>query len=371
MSTLKVINSIHPSGSTNNLVFDNAGNTTAGGTLAMSSSFLRNRIINGNMRIDQRNNGTSGTSNSTYTVDRWYYYGSQANKVTWSQSAAVGPPVGFQKYFSFTSSSAYAVAASDEFDFYQSIEGFNVEDLAWGSANAKTVTLSFWVRSSLTGTFGGVLTNYNNSRSYPYSYVITSANTWEQKSITIPGDTSGYWLVGNGIGISVSFSLGAGSTVSGPAGSWSGSYYVGVTGATSVVATNGATFYITGVQLEVGSVATPFERRLYPQELALCQRYFNTVKAISGTSGNSSNTVYANVQYSEMRATPTYAVTGALNFTDPGTASYFQSSGNVATASGGNPNGAFLSFGNLSGMTANKVIMTNSSSTYLTLSAEL
>ena len=237
----------------------------------------RNRIINGDMRIDQRNAGASvtATTSNLYTVDRWRAYASQSSKYTVQQNAgSVTPPVGFTNYLGVTSSSAYTVGAGEFFLINQNIEGFNVADLGWGTANAKTVTLSFWVRSSLTGTFGGAFNNDASNRSYPFTYTISSANTWEQKTVTITGDTSGTWLTTNGIGVQLQFGLGVGSTYSGTAGAWAGSAYYSATGATSVVGTNGATFYITGVQLEVGSTATPFERRLYGQELALCQRYY-------------------------------------------------------------------------------------------------
>lgn len=240
-----------------------------------NSGYLRNRIINGAMQIDQRNAGASGTSANVYTVDRWFYNASQASKGTWQQNrSAVTPPAGFTNYLGFTSSSAYSVLAADYFGLYQSIEGLNIADLAWGTANAKTVTLSFQVYSSLTGTFGGSVANSGFSRSYPFSYTISSANTWTTVSIVVPGDTTGTWLTTNGIGITVNFSLGTGSTFSGAAGAWAGTNYLSVTGATSVVGTNGATFYITGVQLEVGTQATPFEWRPYPIELAMCQRYY-------------------------------------------------------------------------------------------------
>jgi hypothetical protein len=292
MSTIKTINVQHPSSATINLVTDSSGNVSVGGglttagTVAMGSSFMRNRIINGAMVVDQRNAGASGTA-SGYTVDRFAYYGSQASKGTWQQNAgSVTPPAGFKNYLGFTSSSAYSVLSTDEFEFYQSIEGYNVADLGWGAAGAQTVTLSFWVRSSLTGTFGGALQNSAANRSYPYSYTISAANTWEQKTITVPGDTSGTWLTTNGIGVAVYFGLGVGSTKSGTAGAWSGSYLTSATGATSVVGTNGATFYITGVQLEVGSVATPFEREIYSQTLAKCFRYFRQYSSVSNTNAS-------------------------------------------------------------------------------------
>jgi hypothetical protein len=238
---------------------------------------MRNRIINGAMVIDQRNAGASVTPTSgQYTLDRWYFSLAQTSKLTTQQNAgSVTPPVGFTNYLGVTSSSAYSVLTGDFFGFRQSIEGLNVADLGWGTANAKTVTLSFWVRSSLTGTFGGSLFNSAANRSYPYSYTISAANTWEQKSVTIAGDTTGTWLTDNGNGIQVYFSLGAGSTFSGTANTWTGGTWASQpTGSTSVVGTNGATFYITGVQLEVGTQATGFEYRQYGTELALCQRYF-------------------------------------------------------------------------------------------------
>jgi hypothetical protein len=280
MSTLKTTNLQHASAASPAIVLASDGTATAqlsslnGGALAGA----RNRIINGDMRIDQRNAGaaTANTING-YTLDRWYVLQTTTGKLIAQQNAgSVTPPSGFTNYLGITSQSAYSIISSDVFEIFQAIEGYNFADLGFGSASAKAVTISFWVRSSLTGTFGGALKNSGGSRSYPFSYTISSANTWEQKTITISGDTSGTWLTTNGIGAYVLFGLGVGSTESGTAGSWSGSNYSSATGATSVVGTNGATFYITGVQLEAGTVATPFERRSYGAELSLCQRYFET-----------------------------------------------------------------------------------------------
>jgi hypothetical protein len=235
---------------------------------------MRNRIINGAMMIDQRNAGASGTT--AYTVDRWAYDASQGGKVTWQQnSGSVTPPAGFKNYLGVVSSSAYSITSSDYFALKQVIEGFNTADLSWGTANAATISISFWVRSSLTGTFGGVVSNGSNNRAYPFTYTISSANTWEQKTLTIAGDTSGTWATDNTGGIELNFGLGVGSTYSGAAGAWAAGNYLSATGATSVVGTNGATFYITGVQLEKGSQATAFEWRSYGTELALAQRYFS------------------------------------------------------------------------------------------------
>ena len=247
-----------------------------------NGAMFRNRIINGGMVIDQRNAGASVTpATSQYTLDRWVSSLTQASKFTIQQNAgSVTPPVGFSNYLGVTSSSAYSVLTGDTFLFSQAIEGFNFADMAWGTANAATVTLSFWVRSSLTGTFGGALVNNGATRSYPFSYTISSTNTWEQKSVTIAGDTTGTWVgATNGIGLIVRFGLGSGSTFTSTAGAWAAGNFVQPTGSVSVVGTNGATLYITGVQLEVGSVATPFERRPYGTELAMCQRYYYRITA--------------------------------------------------------------------------------------------
>ena len=238
---------------------------------------FKNRIINGNMVIAQRgttsfSNGSGATAN--FPVDRFTIYGSQASKFTGQQNAAsVTPPAGFINYLGCTSSSAYAVLASDYFWIYQRIEGYNIADLGWGTASAHTVTLSFWVRSSLTGTFGGSITNSALNRSYPFTYTISAANTWEQKAITIAGDTTGTWATNNTSGIEIYFNLGTGSTFSGTAGAWAAGQFYAPTGATSVVGTNGATFYVTGVQFEKGVTATSFDYRPYGTELQLCQRY--------------------------------------------------------------------------------------------------
>ena len=247
---------------------------------------FKSRIINGAMVIDQRNAGASGTGSSVYTVDRWQYLPSQSLKFTWGQNlGSVTPPVEFTNYLGFSSSSAYSIGASDYFMAWHPIEGFNTADLAFGTASAATITLSFWVRSSLTGTFGGALKNSARNRAYPFTYTISTANTWEQKSITIAGDTSGTWLTTNGTGILISIGLGVGSTLSGTAGAWEATDAFSATGAVSVVGTNGATFYITGVQLEKGSTATSFDYRPYGTEFLLCQRYYQDFRYTNANGG--------------------------------------------------------------------------------------
>ena len=274
---------------TNGLTF----NDGSAQTTAATGFGFKNRIINGDMRIDQRNAGASmstASGSNFFTVDRWKTNYTQTSKYTIQQNAgSVTPPAGFSKYLGATSSSAYSVVAGDFFLFRQPIEGFNTADFAWGTASAATVTLSFWVRSSLTGTFGGSICNNGDTRSYPFTYTVSVANTWEQKTVTIPGDTSGTWETGSSAGVVITFGLGVGSTYSGTANAWAGTAYYSATGATSVVGTNGATFYVTGVQLEKGSTATSFDYRPYGTELALCQRYlpaFNSTSTASAIPGS-------------------------------------------------------------------------------------
>jgi hypothetical protein len=283
---------------------------------------FKNRIINGAMVIAQRGTGsTSVQTSTTYaSCDRWASYATQNSKYTVEQSSTA--PTGFSNSLLATSSAATSLSASDYYIFAQPIEGFNFADLGFGTAQAKTICLSFWVRSSLTGTFGGALQNSAGNRSYPFTYTISAANTWEQKSVTIAGDTSGTWVgATNGTGIIIYFGLGVGSTYSGTAGAWAGSNFIGATGATSVVGTNGATFYLTGVQLEVGTQATTFDYRSYGTELALCQRYF--VVIVSGAAGKyfglgsyyTSSTMNGYFPFPvAMRANPTSASVSGSNY---------------------------------------------------------
>jgi hypothetical protein len=339
---------------------------------------FRNRILNGGMVIDQRNAGASVTPiNAAYTLDRWETGVDQSGKFSVQQSSVA--PTGFTNSLLCTSLSAYTVGANDAFQERQNIEGLNVSDLAWGTANAVGVTLSFWVRSSLTGSFGGSIVNSAFNRSYPFSYTITSANTWEQKTVTIPGDTTGTWLTTNGVGIRVGFGLGAGSSKSTTAGAWASGFYGQPTGTTSVVGTNGATFYITGVQLEAGSVATPFERRPYGTELALCQRYFQRLDMNDGAGlvGMAGSSTFGLVQYPlpvAMRTAPS-----ALGTTGTASDYRFRYGGSTFTSASAVPalSSATTSIVRIdtnvaSGLTAgNVVVLSAVSSAFLSFSAEL
>ena len=358
--------------SAGNLVVNNSLSVTGNNISAVNSLSFRNRIINGNMAIDQRNNGASGTSVDSYTVDRWYIYQVPSSKGTWQQNAgSVTPPNSFKNYLGFTTTSAYSVTSSDEFTITQKIEGFNVSDLGFGTASASTFTFTFWVRSSLTGTFGGAFTNAAADRSYPFSYTISAANTWEQKTITLTGDTTGTWNTTNGAGLAVVFSLGVGSGKSATAGSWQAGKFLSTTGATSVVGTNGATFYITGVQLEAGAVATPFEQIDYGRELIMCQRYFWRTDGLGFAAPQASGAFIAssvarfrlNTPVS-LRATPTFSVTTG-SFRGAG-AIISPSSYTVEASTGG---ATYVTSG-VTGATANNAFELTSDNA-ITLSAEL
>jgi len=303
--------------------------STSGGILgAGDASIMKNRLINSDMRIDQRNAGAAYTSANanTYTLDRWQSLetGGVNGKFTVQQNAgSVTPPVGFSNYLGITSQSAFSVTSGIIQTICQKIEGFNTSDLAWGTANAKTITISFWAYSSLTGTFGGVVNNGAFTYSYPFTYAISSANTWEYKTVTIAGPTAGTWVGGtNGIGLVLQFVIGTGSTYNGTAGSWSANGYYGVTGATNVTGTSGATLYITGVQLEVGSSATGFEYVNYQTSLANCQRYYQKIGggaayvafATGAVQGGTIASLYIKFT-TTMRSSPTIAYGGTIAYT--------------------------------------------------------
>jgi hypothetical protein len=265
---------------------------------------FKNRIINGGMVIDQR--GSAGTPVQTgFSVDRWSVIAVVGAKFNLGQSSVA--PDGFTKSLVATSLSSYTLTTNDTYGISHHIEGFNVADLGWGTANAKTITISFWVRSSLTGTFGGAVINSAENRSYTFSYTINSANTYEYKTVTIAGDTSGTWLTDNGKGITLRFGLGSAGIYTQTAGSWGTANAVQPAGNVSVVGTNGATLYITGVQLEVGVTATSFDFRSYGTELALCQRYYEAAAQVNKHGALYDGTLYLGEIFYKVtkRAVPT------------------------------------------------------------------
>jgi hypothetical protein len=292
----------------------------------------RNRIINGDMLISQRYPSSSPTFGigSTYVLDRWYGTASSASNMRVGISTDVPTGAGFISSQKADAVTGTTLIATSNHTILQRIEGYNVSDLGFGTASAATVTLSFWVKSSITGTHSGSLRNSGFNRSYPFTYSISAANTWEKKTITIPGDTTGTWLKDSGIGIEVIFDLGTGSTFRSTAGAWTAGNFVGVTGAASVMATAGANWFITGVQFEPGTIATPYERLEVSLSALRCFRYY--ASAPVGTF------VYNTTQFSSaqfpvvMRAVPTVTVTSG---TVAGLASFgFHASGAGTSGAG-------------------------------------
>jgi len=318
-----------------NTILDATGGNTAtinGATPTVYNTMGKNRIINGAMEIDQRNAGLSAvTTNGSFAVDRWNNANSlgigafSAQQIPYS---TVPPPAGFAYSVKWTVTTAEASPSSGNSHIRQPVEGYNFSDSAFGTADAKTVTVSFWCRSSVVGTHSGSLRNHNGTRSYPFSFSISSADTWTYVTKTIPGDTSGSWHVFanlNSTGVILSFNMGSESARLGTADSWASTNYIGTTGSVQLCETLNATFYITGVQLEVGSVATEFERRPYTTELALCQRYFEIVGQTpnsvlfqtyaSGVTvgGGQRQTFYYKVN---KRASPTLTINGSWSYSN-------------------------------------------------------
>jgi len=353
------------------------GITLDGQFNSASSMGFKNRILNGGMVIDQRNAGASITPTATvYSVDRWQATVNVASKASFDQTTTA--PTGFTNSMLVTSLSAYSVAAGDVVTYRQQIEGFNIADLGWGTASAATITVSFWVRSSLTGTFGGSVKNGGSTRSYPFTYTISVADTWEQKTVIIAGDTTGTWPTDNTSGLILSFGLGVGSTTSGTAGAWAGANYNSATGATSVVGTNGATFYITGVQLEKGSTATSFDYRPYGTELALCQRYFWKIGGTAAYEQIAMGLVDATTQVNcitlmpvAMRAAPSVGYSSASAFNVNDAAGQPSTTAVAINQAGLQTTGITVTSSGLNVGRAARFIIGNSTSAYINFSSEL
>jgi hypothetical protein len=333
---------------------DSISNSTSGSPFG-----FKNRIINGAMMIDQRNAGASVTSPASgYTLDRWNCNNDASGKYSIQQNAgSVTPPAGFTNYLGITSLSSYSVPAGEVYGIQQKIEGFNFADLGWGTANAQTVTFSFWVRSSITGTHSGSFYNGTYARGYAFTFTVSSANTWEYKTVTVAGDTSGTWPTTNGVGAIVNFNLGTGTTNSRTAGSW-GAACTAATGSVSIVGTNGATFYITGVQLEKGSTATSFDYRPFGTELALCQRYYQNVggQTLTGFAEGTTNLAATIFLYQQMRTSPTCSIRSGntLSVRSPG--GDYNAASPVLTNTTTGTNAIWTNISGFSGLTVNAVV---------------
>lgn len=328
------VNQITSTTGVGTVTFDSGGVTFVGtpnlGNAAITSinsgaiSGTRNRITNGSMRIDQRYVGqlVNPITSSGYSIDQWIIAmaGAGYNVRTQGNLNSATPPVGFTSYFGVQNNNVSTPTGTNNLQVQHRVEGYNMSDFNWGTANAKTVTLSFWVQSSLVGTYGGSLRNSANDRSYVYEYRINNANTWEYKTITIPGDTTGTWLTTNNVGIRVIWGLSAGSSSQGNPNQWSADSLTNSINGINWAGTANAIFYLTGVQLEVGSRATEFERISYGDELRLCQRYYQQGKAwgyvrndsaTNATQGGGSCVNFA----VQMRSAPTVSTFSGSSFT--------------------------------------------------------
>jgi len=238
----------------------------------------RNIIINGAMQVAQRGTSFTSIGNNIYSLDRWLYYLAGSSSASDASQSTDTPNNNFKNSLKLDVQTAdTSVATNDLTCFLQKIEGQNVYQLGWGTADAETVTLSFWVKSTKTGIHSGAFKNSAQDRSYVFEYTVNASNTWEYKTITVAGDTSGTWLTTNGIGVQVTFALMAGTDFTKTAGSWGAGNNYGSDNQVNVMDSTSNEWYITGVQLEVGSQATPFEHRSFGEELALCQRYYQVV----------------------------------------------------------------------------------------------
>lgn len=278
------------------------GGTGSTGGMGMQS--FRNRIINGDMRIDQRNSGAAITPTVTiYDIDRWIIAPTQASKLTFQQ--VTDAPAGFTHSQKITVAAQFSPAVTDYFIYQQDIEGFNIADFKLGTASATTITISFWIKSSVTGNYAIALRNGDGVRSYVTTVAVTAS--WNRVSITIPGDTSGTWYTDTRGGLILSIDLGSGSNRNLTTGTWAdGNYFRASTTVTFVNQVVGSTLNITGVQLEKDSIMTDFEFRPYSVELTLCQRYFQWVgyNAFWVSVGTGSAT-YMPLYWVPMRVTPT------------------------------------------------------------------
>lgn len=277
---------------------------TQGITQGTPLSF-RNKIINGKMEIAQRGTSFPAIAALTYTLDRYFVAFGGAAVATVSQQTDVPSSNEFQNSLRVSITTADAsIAASDFGVLSQHIEGYNVRDLI-----GRDFTLSFRVRSSKTGIHCVAVRNSVNDRSYVMEYTVNAANTWETKTVTVPGGliTAGTWNWTNGVGLNVNWVLAAGTTRQTTAGAWQTGDFIATANQVNCLDTVGNIFAITGVQLEAGSIATPFEHRPYGTELALCQRYYEIGRY--GQAGYSSwGTTFNRPFVVGKRATPTMTI---------------------------------------------------------------
>jgi hypothetical protein len=333
------------SGSTSAVQFssniDAGTGTMNAATVSCSTGLMfRNRIINGDFRIDQRNNGASFTPTvvgKTYALDRWWGWCQVGSKFSVQRSTEVPVGQGFINSVLVTSLSAFSAPIGGYYGFGQYIEGYNIADMGFGTASATTVTLSFWARSSIAGTFSVALENGSFNRSYIFNYTISSTNTWQYFTLPFRADTTGTWDNTNGQGLRIWWDLGSNDTTyASTAGSWLAADVLRTTGSVPLIATNAATLYIAGAQFEKGSAATPFEFRPFATELQLCQRYYNQFGTVTtGGGGNTGNIPYTrlyNTGASTFTLYPVVYLSMSMRIAPTGTIYYDISDGTITSA---------------------------------------
>ena len=317
------------------------------------STGRRNMLINGAMQVAQR--GTSSTSSGYHTCDRWFVNYQAFDELAITQSQSTTSPSGFSNSLKVEVTTAETALASNELMYIRyHIEAQDLQHLNFGSSDAKSLTLSFWVRSSLTGKYSVLFYEDDATRSNTPSFNISTADTWEYKTITVEGDTGGTINNDNGAGLSLYITLASGTDFAGTPhsgwGAYSGTDDFSHSDNVDFSAQTG-TFYITGVQLEVGNSASPFEHRSYAEELALCQRYYFETDKITGQVANSTNAIFQGLFPTEMRASPTVSGGPYTIWQMTVAGSKAQSSANNNADSNQNNNQSFnVQCGNFSGL---------------------
>jgi len=355
---------------------DLAGSADAGGLTG------RNMIINGAMQVHQRGGTATMNNNQSYSLDRFQGFASAGGTYTITQDSDTPSGEGFINSLKVAVTSAdSSLASGDYYVIDQRIEGNVLAQAGFGTSGAKAVTLSFFVRSSVTGSHGGSLSNNATNRSYPYTYTVSSANTWEYKTITIPGDTTGTWLTTTGIGARLYWGLGAGSAASGPAGAWAAAEYRTAASTVAPISTGSATWYITGIQLELGEQATPFEHRSFADELLRCQRYAVVYTAASsgnetfigsGTTIDADDVLVVASLPNNIRATPTVTFTN-FGVRTAASSTYNNTINGIYPPVGGNTIGFNIDSADTPYTAGQAVlcVISSGSSNHLTLDAEL
>ena len=328
MSTLRVNTLQNTSTTDGGISINNSGHVTVDGVAMPSAGPLSNRnlIINGAMQVAQRGDTETGVNNTRYSgPDRWRVVVAAG---TYTVSRSTTAPEGFSNSWKLDCTTSGTLGASDLMLFHQRIEGQNVQHLKYGTANAEQLTASFWIRSTKTGTVTVEFYQPNDLRQISKTVTIDTANTWEYKTVTIPGDTTGVIDDTTNRGLELLFWLGAGSDYT--SGTLNTTGWAGVTTANRVSSSNidisdstSNDIYITGVQLEVGSVATPFEHRSFGDELRRCQRYYwqtptgvTSNFAFSGFCNTTTNSLILTRNPVPMRAAPSFTSVGSWTIID-------------------------------------------------------